>query len=441
MDIVPSKRKTRRKLLASLGIGVTVSSAGCQGVLNNPSMQSSKNSSGTPSPDSKGRGDSSSSGDGVASKTFTAKTIEDFKNISQWKAVTGSVKQANTSSGKALRMTGNPSAGDKLWARKKGLDWNLKDKNLSFALNIKKPKVGQNVIVTMRLHAPDADNTMTVGELVRVLPGQGRFRIDAGPRKISGIPKLSQVTAVDVMVQPPQGGQTDVQISDIRAVNSFDQGYIALTFDDSRQSQYKAHKILKKNNVPGTLSVITGKIGKKGYLNKSQLKEMQKGGWDFATHSSGETPLTEMSTSAMWQALIDARDWMVNNGFEKKNSKKAFVYPSGRWDDESVQYLNRYFNSGYRYLSYVGAMTGPITDPWTISRGDGTAGIEYIRPQINIASMFKELMILTFHDIGTGRGMSISEKELEQIISYGKQRGMKFITLTDIEENMMATMK
>ena len=102
----------------------------------------------------------------------------------------------------------------------------------------------------MRLHAPHADNTMTVGEFVRVLPNRGWMRIDAGPRTISGVPKLSKVTAVDVMIQPPQGGQTDVRINDVRAVDGFDSSYIALTFDDGLTSQYKAYKTLKSMAFP-----------------------------------------------------------------------------------------------------------------------------------------------------------------------------------------------
>ena len=432
-------RVTRRKLLAGLSTAGTVGMAGCQALSgqssdssNNPSNSSTRNKTSQRKP---GESD-------LPSKTFKAQPIEGFQNVSKWDGVTGNVQQANGPNGKALRITGNPSAGDKLWVRKKGLDWNLKNKDLSFALNIDKPELGQNVIVTMRLHAPNTNNTMTLGEYVRVLPGQGWFRIDAGPRSISGIPKLSKVTAVDIMIQPPQGGQTDVRISDVRAVNGFDSSYIALTFDDGLKSQYKAYRTLEKHDVAGTIGVITGNVGQNGHLNKGQLTEMQNAGWDIAAHSTGETPLPEMTTSAMWQNVIDTYDWMVKHGFQKENSSKSFIYPKGLWDSETVEYLqmeNR-FSAGYRYVSYAGALSGPITDRWTISRGDGSVGMDNIRPQMNVASMFNDLMVLAFHGVGSDGDMSISANELEQIITYGKDRGMKFVTLSDIEESMMAKM-
>ena len=432
---------SRRKLLASLGTAGTVGVAGCQG-LTGQSSPSSSNGTNNSTANTNTQTKTESKSGGIASNTYAAKTIENFENVSGWKAVQGNVQQTNAPNGKALRITGSPRAGDKLWVRKKGINWNLKDKNVSFALNIDKPELGQNVIVTMRLHAPDADNTMTVGEYVRVLPNQGWHRMDAGSRSISGLPKLEKVTGVDIMIQPPQGGQTDVRIGDIRAVDSFDKGYIALTFDDGLASQFKAHKVLKKHDVPGSLGIITGNVGQKGYMNLDQLKRLRKAGWDFAAHSSGTTPLPEMSSSAIWQNVIDCHDWMVNHGFEQKKGRKSFVYPKGRWNDEAIRYLKQenYFSSGYRYVSYAGSLSGPVTDPWTISRGDGSVGIDYLRPKMNVASMFNELMVLTFHGIGTGGDMMTPTKQLDQIIKYGKDRNMEFVTLADIEKNGMAKM-
>ena len=439
-----SRRTTRRKLLAGLGTASAVGLAGCQGVIPGGSTTESPGQNGTGSSPGTGKETETPgrSGGKDPSKTYMTDVIENFENVSGWKAVQGNVRQANAPSGKALRITGSPQAGNRLWVRKTGLDWNLKNKNVSFALNIDKPELGQKVIVTMRLHAPDADNTMTVGEYVRVLPSQGWFRIDAGPRSIGGLPKLGNVTGVDIMVQPPQGGQTDVRIGDVRAVDSFDKGYVALTFDDGLASQYEAHKVLKKHDVPGTMSVITGEVGQKGHLDKSQLTEMQSAGWDFAAHSSGTTPVTEMTTSALWQNVIDCHDWMTDNGFEQKDGQKSFVYPKGRWDDEAIQYLQmeNYFNTGYRYVSHAGALTGPVTDPWTVARGDGSVGIDYLRPKMNVAAMFNQLMILTFHGVGTGGSMSVPKNELEQIVTYGKDREMEFITLADVDANMTAKM-
>lgn len=440
---------TRRKMLMGLGAATATGLAGCSssGASNNSPSNDDKNGSngGNGSPGGQKTttqpttGGNNGGGNGSIGGTFKTKTIENFKDVSKWEAVKGNAQKAKGPDGNgAIRVTGNPNAGEVLWVRKQ-VDWNLKDKNLSFAINIDKP-LYQHCIVTIRLHAPDSSSTMTLGEFVRTYDNQGWFRLDVGPRQVNGNPDLSKVNAVDLMFKAPDGGQVDFRVGDIRSVDGFDKGYIALCFDDGLASHYEnAYKVMKQRDMPGTVGVITSKVGQDGFLTLKQMKEMKKeGNWQMASHTAGTKPLVEMNTPELWQTVIDAHDWLVNNGFAE--DAKTIIYPKGLWNKPTVDFLKQYHRAGYRYVSLYGSMSGAVTDPWTISRGDGAQDTYYTKGMLNVASIYNQMMILTFHGVGDGSSMAISTKDFKEVVDYIAKRNMQVLTLRQVEENLMADM-
>ncbi|MCD6367943.1 MAG: ATP-grasp domain-containing protein [Candidatus Aenigmarchaeota archaeon] len=82
---------------------------------------------------------------------------------------------------------------------------------------------------------------------------------------------------------------------------------IYLTFDDGYASQYNAFKLLKKYGFKGSFFVISENIGRDGYLNKDQLKEMSKGGMEIGSHTKTHTNLTNISHNERISELTESK--------------------------------------------------------------------------------------------------------------------------------------
>lgn len=69
-------------------------------------------------------------------------------------------------------------------------------------------------------------------------------------------------------------------------------GMVTLTFDDGLAGVYKyAYPILKNRNQPATAAIIVSRlyVGNDDYMTVEQLKEMENGGWEIASHSLTHT--------------------------------------------------------------------------------------------------------------------------------------------------------
>jgi peptidoglycan/xylan/chitin deacetylase (PgdA/CDA1 family) len=83
---------------------------------------------------------------------------------------------------------------------------------------------------------------------------------------------------------------------------------VAITFDDGRVSDYEtALPLLLENGLTATFFVNTSKIGSLGYLNWSQVRNMQKHGMSFQSHSHDHVYLTRLSRPALEDQLRRSR--------------------------------------------------------------------------------------------------------------------------------------
>jgi peptidoglycan/xylan/chitin deacetylase (PgdA/CDA1 family) len=65
-------------------------------------------------------------------------------------------------------------------------------------------------------------------------------------------------------------------------------GMVTLVFDDGLESVYQyAFPILSKLGLPATVGVIANRVnvGDQDFMDEKQLRELQKGGWEIASHS------------------------------------------------------------------------------------------------------------------------------------------------------------
>lgn len=361
--------------------------------------------------------------------------IDDFEDLEPWEAMNGEVQADSESTfqgSQAMRITAPESDGF-AWAGR-DVDWDLSDKTLSMAVNVRSPV--DNVIMVVRLLAPDTNNMRVMGELLRARDGQSWMRLDLATRDFAGAPDLANVSRVEVGMRAA-AGEVDFTVDDLRSVPRPDKGSVILSFDDSLEAHYsEAFKKMQEYEMPGNVGVITGQVGSDGSLSIEQMEEMREAGWELASHGTRDQALTSISTQQMWLAINDASDWLARKGFSDGN--ESFVYPHGEFNDEIVNFVRRKHAMGFRYMDPLSATSGRITDPLTIGRGNAAYNLDLSKTVVNFAEQFNVNAVLTFHDIKDNGGLSMSPSDFSELIDYLARRDVEVITFSDLKKNHFA---
>ena len=118
------------------------------------------------------------------------------------------------------------------------------------------------------------------------------------------------------------------------------QNYILLTIDDAFKSFYiNAWPLLKKNNIPFILFVNTENIGTYGYMNWSEIKEIQKSNLGaIGNHSHSHDYLVDKTS----KEIIDDLNISINI-FKKElgYSPTIFSYPYGEYSNEFKKIITK----------------------------------------------------------------------------------------------------
>ena len=431
---MPSER-SRRRVLSAAGASLFVGLAGCTSITGSNEGQTTT---------STGGGETASGGETTAktgtpkettssSKQVETKLIDDFEDLSKWKAKQGKMGTAKNAyaGSQAMRLT--RVNGEPLVTRPVDLD--LSNKNLSLAVLTDASK---NIVFDVMVDAPDEKNRLIMTEGVRVPPGHSWLRIDPGVTNVKGLPDLANVKRISIRVRGGNQG-AKMWLDDLRTTPSPEKPTVAITFDDSLASHYNtAFQYMKKKNMPASVSTITGKVGKKGYLNLKQMKEMKKAGWEFPSHAKTSPTLVNASRLEVEREIVQAKQWLMNNGFE--TGAQYFVYPKGVYDKSLKNFVGKHHKMAYRYIGTGSAGSGMITEALTASRGDAS-NIERAKRMVDVATLYNDLEIFTFHDIAanTNDNLSVTPKQFRGFIDYiDNKKNIDVIPLSEVEKRFLA---
>ena len=127
---------------------------------------------------------------------------------------------------------------------------------------------------------------------------------------------------------------------------------ILITIDDGFESFYKeAWPYLKKNKIPFILFVSTEPVGKNGYMNWEQIKEIDN--HDFASighHSHSHDYLTKFN----FEKFVDDIERSINIFNSKLGYNPSFFsYPFGEYNLEQKNYISKNFEFAFGQHSGV----------------------------------------------------------------------------------------
>lgn len=139
---------------------------------------------------------------------------------------------------------------------------------------------------------------------------------------------------------------------------------VAITFDDGSESDLlAAAPALKEKGFNATFYIVTGSLGRPGYLKPSQLRELSDAGFEIGSHSVTHSRLTGLPPERLRMELIESK-----KNLEEVVSRPVdhFSCPYGRWSADVARMARE---AGYRSVatSRIGRNL-PTTDPYCLAR-------------------------------------------------------------------------
>jgi peptidoglycan/xylan/chitin deacetylase (PgdA/CDA1 family) len=155
---------------------------------------------------------------------------------------------------------------------------------------------------------------------------------------------------------------------------------VILTFDDGYNDAYTdAFAHLKWAGLGGTFSIVTGWVGRPGYMTWEQIQEMAGAGMEMAAHSVTHPNLARESADIVRDQLIRSRQDLEGRlgqpiGF--------FVYPAGEpfrfgTREKQAQVVALLQEAGYRgALTTTWSMAQDPAAPFALNRVRVTGGVD-----------------------------------------------------------------
>lgn len=427
-------------MLQAAGASLFASMAGCT------SLTGSDEPTGTEPPETGGEGETTATAAGTETVTpqdtetgtetsgSGAETtlLSDFENLSNWNPQNAKLSGAkNAYAGSTAAKLVRQNGGEMSVSRQVDLD--LTDQNVSLAV---KTKAQNPVVFDVFLDAPDPENRLILTEGVRSSVGSSYLRIDPGAARVRGLPDLKKVKRITIRPRGGDGAGTTVWLDDLRLVPSPKKPYVVLTFDDGYASHYtEAFKLMSKHDMPGFAAVPTGHVGTKGNMNLEQMQEMKKGGWEFGSHSKDHTKLTNLSRLEAEEQIVDAKQWLIDNGFE--TGAQYIAYPQGKYDAPALNFIKQHHDMGFRYIGPKSAGSGRITEAMTASRGAGHR-VEDAKEMVDVAALYNDLAIFTFHRIGTDQAQGTPVPEFKEFLRHVRDSKAQVIPISAVQKNLLS---
>jgi peptidoglycan/xylan/chitin deacetylase (PgdA/CDA1 family) len=160
----------------------------------------------------------------------------------------------------------------------------------------------------------------------------------------------------------------------VRAEDAKDEKDVVITFDDGELNNFKiAMPILKRYNFPAYFFVIAGRVGKQGYMDWKQIRELHDAGMIVGSHGLSHQILTDLRETQIEEELRASKRTIELN---INITVETISIPRGFCNDSLVEQAHE---SGYKTVFISDRPADlkadclsriAIKDHWTIERFD-----------------------------------------------------------------------
>lgn len=215
---------------------------------------------------------------------------------------------------------------------------------------------------------------------------------------------------------------------------SYDKPIITFV-DDDGQSEFKTvtKPIYDSKGIKVTLGIITSKVGESGYLSKQELLDIQKDGYEIASHTKTHNTEYYMNTKNVSSEIYDAdfknsKQWFVDNGFDEVDT---IVYPFANFGED----IPRITNIAKKYYSYGINADGNYNESPNntiyLNRfflDKSTISLDFVKRIIDEVYEKKAWMIIGVHSWSK---IQIDEDYLSAVIDYIKSKNIDIMTFKE----------
>ncbi|WP_331232918.1 polysaccharide deacetylase family protein [Natronorarus salvus] len=317
-----------------------------------------------PEPDDRGDADDGSSDDGPGEPTdepdgdgdakAESTVVEDvllfdFEDLEEWELPASDATldgETSLTGGSSVRFE---VGREENWARleRTGLDLDLSEHRLSLVTRVHAPDVpGQSVDVVLT----DREGTelRLRGRIRKTGTDTTLMPLDLGIREWDPDAPIDLASVERLRVQSRFDDETggELWVDALYATPLPETPVLTIHWDDGYLSQYtEGFPIQREYGIPATTFVVPTYIGRDDErLTLDQLHELQDEGWDVSSHLYHHDNLTELPPEEQETQIRDAKEWLVDNGFEE--GAEYFAYPYGEHDQSSYDLVEEYHTFG-----------------------------------------------------------------------------------------------
>lgn len=188
---------------------------------------------------------------------------------------------------------------------------------------------------------------------------------------------------------------------------------VTFHFDDGSETDYtQAFPLLDDHGITAATFVNTSKVGSGTKMDLEQLETLADNGWTVCSHGHAHDEFPELDRERQETLIRDAKDWLVERGFE--DGADYFVYPYSSYDATTLELVSDYhrvaFAGGW---PAVGRVTNPYLAPRTVDPDPETA-----KRELDLTVRHNGILILGFHEVDVTEDAYYPFQDFERIVEY-----------------------
>lgn len=118
-------------------------------------------------------------------------------------------------------------------------------------------------------------------------------------------------------------------------------GEIAIMLDDGYRGIWDCREFFYEQNIHPTIFIAKSLVGKEGYLSESEIKELDKHGWIFQSHTVSHTSLNNFTLEELDYELMESKHYLENL---LGKEIKEICAPQGKYSNWVCEHA---FRAGY----------------------------------------------------------------------------------------------